>query len=64
MPSNNLKGINITRATNILTAKSPKDNVTQGIPVAKKDIEKNKKVSTVDPINEEVKGATNHFFFS
>ena len=25
-------------------------------------MEKNKKVSTVDPIKEDVKGATNHFF--
>jgi hypothetical protein len=34
VPSNNLKGINITKATNILTARSPKDKVTQGTPVA------------------------------
>ena len=33
VPSNNLKGINITRATNIFTARSPNDKVTQGIPV-------------------------------
>jgi len=26
-------------------------------------MEKNKNVSTVDPINDEVNGATNHFFF-
>ena len=62
LPSNNLKGINIIKATNIFTVKSPKDNVNQGMPVAQKDIEKNKKVSTVDPINDEVKGAINHFF--
>ena len=34
VPINNLKGINIIKATNILTAKSPKDNVNHGIPVA------------------------------
>ena len=28
-----LKGININKATKILTAKSPKDKVIQGIPV-------------------------------
>jgi hypothetical protein len=33
VPNNNLKGININKATKILTAKSPKDKVTQGIPV-------------------------------
>ena len=48
-------------ATIILTAKSPKAKENHGMPVAKKDIEKNKKVSTVDPINEEVRGAINHF---
>ena len=63
VPSNNLKGINIIKATNILTAKSPKDNVTHGIPVEKKDKKKNKNVSIVDPKIEEVIGATNHFFF-
>ena len=34
MPNNNLKGINIIKATIILTTKSPKDSVTHGIPVA------------------------------
>ena len=32
--NSNLKGININKATNTLTAKSPKDKVTHGIPVA------------------------------
>ena len=32
--NSNLKGISINNATNILTAKSPKDKVTHGIPVA------------------------------
>ena len=34
VPINNLNGINIIKATNILTAKSPKERVIQGIPVA------------------------------
>ena len=34
VPNNNLNGINIAKATNILTAKSPRDKVTHGIPVA------------------------------
>ena len=34
VPSNNLKGINIIKATNIFTTKSPKDNVNHGTPVA------------------------------
>ena len=33
LANNSLKGININRATKILTAKSPKDKVIQGIPV-------------------------------
>ena len=33
LANNSIKGININRATKILTTKSPKDNVTQGIPV-------------------------------
>ena len=52
----------MSSATKILTAKSPNDRVNQGTPVAEKDIEKNKKVSTVEPIKEDVKGAINHFF--
>jgi len=31
--NNNLKGINITNATNSLTLRSPKESVIQGIPV-------------------------------
>ena len=34
VPRSNLKGINIIKATSILTAKSPADSVNQGIPVA------------------------------
>ena len=34
VPNNNLNGINIIKATNILTVKSPKERVIQGIPVA------------------------------
>ena len=49
-------------ATNILTPKSPNAKVNHGILVPWKEIEKNKKVSTVDPIIEEVNGAINHFF--
>ena len=40
--------------------RSPKASDTQGIPVPKKEIEKNKKVSIIDPQIEEVTGATNH----
>ena len=58
-----LKGINIISATKIFTVKSPNESVTHGTSVAKKDIEKNKNVSTVDPINEEVSGAINQSFF-
>ena len=59
-----LNGINITNVINNLTTKSPKANVTQGTPVAKNEIEKNRNVSVIDPIVEEVSGATNHLFFS
>ena len=43
MPNNNLKGISINKATNSLTAKSPKERVTQGIFVPAKAIEKKAK---------------------
>ena len=61
--NNSLNGINMVRATNIFTAKSPNASVNQGTTVPQKEIEKNKKVSTVDPIRDEVRGAINHFFF-
>ena len=51
------------KATKSLTVKSPKERVTQGIPIPAKAIEKNKKVSTTDPIEEEIKGATYHLLF-
>ena len=60
--NNNLKGINIAKATKSLTPKSPKDRVIQGIPVPAKDIEKNKKVSTTEPKIDDANGATNHLF--
>ncbi len=60
--NNNLKGINIINATKSLTPKSPKDNVTHGTPVPAKEIEKNKKVSTIEPKIDDAKGATNHLF--
>ena len=60
--NNNLKGINIINATKSLPPKSPKDNVTQGIPVPAKEIEKNKKVSITEPKIDDAKGATNHLF--
>ena len=62
MPNNNLNGINITKATKIFTAKSPKESVTQGIPDPYNEIDKNNNVSTLEPINEEASGAINHFF--
>ena len=34
VPINNLNGISITKAIKIFTAKSPKDKVTHGTPVA------------------------------
>ena len=43
VPNNNLKGININKATKILTAKSPKDKLKWNLNVFKKII-KNKKV--------------------
>ena len=46
-------------ATNILTNKSPNANVIQFISVPKNEIEKNKKVSIIDPINDDIKGAAN-----
>ena len=52
----------MTKVTSSLIAKSPKDNVSHGTPVAQNDIEKNKKVSTVDPIIEELNGATYQLF--
>ena len=60
---NSLNGINIVSAINILTIKSPKAKETQGMPVAQKAIEKNKKVSIIDPKKEENKGAMNQVFF-
>ena len=45
------------------TNKSPNASDTQEIPVPKKEIEKNKKVSIIDPKIDEVKGATNHTLF-
>ena len=45
------------------TDKSPKASVTQGMPVPKNEIEKNKKVSMIELEIEEVIGATNHTLF-
>ena len=61
--SNNLNGISITKATNSLTARSPKERVIQGTSVPAKAIEKNKNVSTIDPIDEDIIGATYQIFF-
>ena len=55
--------MSITKATKTLTVKSPNESVTQGTPVPQKEIEKNKKVSTIEPIIEDVSGAINQFFF-
>ena len=41
------------------TTKSPRDKVSQEIPVRKKLFQKIEKVSTVDPIIEEARGAVN-----
>ena len=60
---NNLNGISIKIAIKNFTNKSPKASVTQGIPVPANAIEKNKKVSTVEPEIDEVIGATNHTLF-
>ena len=60
---NNLNGISITNATKSLTARSPKERVTQGNSVPAKAIEKNKKVSIIDPIDEDISGATYQLFF-
>ena len=59
----NLKGTNIKRAIKSFTNKSPKARVTQGTPVPKKEIEKNKNVSIIDPKIDEVIGATNQALF-
>ena len=61
--SSSLKGISIIKATECLTVKSPKERVIHVIPVPKKAIEKNKKVSATDPTEDEVKGATYHLLF-
>ena len=60
---NNLKGINIKITIRSFTNKSPKARVTHGTPVPKKEIEKNKKVSIIDPKKDEVIGATNQALF-
>ena len=57
---NILKGISIKSAIKSFTNKSPNARVTQGMPVPKKAKKKNKKVSMVEPIIDEVIGATNH----
>ena len=59
----NLKGINIKKTIKIFTNKSPKASVTQGMPVPKKEIEKNKNVSIIEPKIDEVIGATNQTLF-
>ena len=63
MKINILNGINIKRAIKNFTNKSPSASVTQGMPVPKNEIEKNKKVSIVEAEIDEVIGATNHFLF-
>ena len=57
---NNLNGISIKIAIKNFTNKSPNASVIQGIPVPKNEIEKNKKVSMIEPKIDEVIGATNH----
>ena len=54
----NLKGISINKAINNFTAKSPKANGSQEIPVAQKAIPKNKNVSTIEPKIDDISGAT------
>ena len=61
--SKSLKGINIDKAINIFTAKSPKANEIHGTPVAKKAIEKNKNVSTIEPTIDDVRGAMYQVLF-
>jgi len=60
---NNLNGISIKRAIKNFTNKSPKASVIQEIPVPKNAIEKNKKVSIIEPTIDEIIGATNHTLF-
>ena len=55
--------MSITNAINNFTTKSPKAKLNQGISVAQKAIEKNRNVSTIDPITDDARGATNHIFF-
>jgi len=43
--------------------RSPKERVIQGTSVPAKAIEKNKNVSTIDPIDEDISGATYQIFF-
>ena len=57
-----LNGINIIKAINIFTEKSPRARVIQGTPVLKKAMKKNIKVSKKDPNKEDINGATNHIF--
>ena len=54
----NLKGISINKAINNFTAKSPKANGSQEMPVAQKAIPKNKNVSTIEPKIDDISGAT------
>ena len=52
--------MSIKSAIKNFTNKSPRASVAQGTPVPKNEIEKNKKVSTIEPEIDEVIGATNH----
>ena len=57
---NSRNGISIKIAIKNFTNKSPKASVTQGTSVPKNEMEKNKKVSIIEPKIDEVIGAINH----
>ena len=51
------------KATKSLTERSPKESFIQGTPVPTKAMEKNINVSTTDPTDEDIIGATYQLFF-
>ena len=63
MFNNSLNGKSITKATKSLTVRSPIERVIHGTSVPTKAMEKNKNVSTIDPMDEEISGATYQLFF-
>ena len=63
MFNNSLNGKSITRVTKSLTVRSPIDRVIHGTSVPTKAMEKNKNVSTTEPIDEDASGAIYQLFF-